>query len=308
MLRSRRTWGYNSLVRVLIAGSSGLIGTALVAALRADGHQVDRLVRCSAVAPDEFRWSPRRGFIDSQALPGADAVINLCGVNIGKRRWTGAFKQELRDSRIISTDVLSHAVAEAGVPLLINASGINYYGATGDRTVTESSPGGNGFLAHLCFDWEAATEVAGAAGARVVLLRSGLVLSRHGGVLGTLRPLYWLGLGGRLGNGRQYTPWISLDDEIGAVRFALTRDDIAGPVNLVGPAPVTNAQFSNALGQALHRPAVLPVPATALRLVTGELADEGLLTGPRAVPEVLEKAGYTFRHNTIGAALAAVVN
>jgi uncharacterized protein (TIGR01777 family) len=295
-------------VRVLIAGSSGLIGTALVAALRADGHQVDRLVRCAAAAPDEYRWSPPRGFIDSQALPGADAVVNLCGRNIGNRRWTGAFKQELRDSRIIPTDVLSRAAGQAGVPLLINASGINYYGATGDHAVTESSPAGNGFLAHLCADWEAATQVAAEAGVRVVLLRSGLVLSRHGGLLGKLRPMYRLGLGGRYGDGRQYLPWISLDDEIGAIRFALVRADIAGPVNLVGPAPVTNAQFSNALGHALHRPARLPVPAVALRLLAGEFADEGLLTGPRAVPEVLEKAGYSFHHNTIGAALAAAVN
>lgn len=294
-------------MRVVIAGSSGLIGTALVAALRGDGHQVFRLVRRAAGAPDELSWDPRRGQLDVAALMGADAVVNLCGASIGAQRWTGAYKQELRDSRIISTDVLSTGAAAAGVPVLLNASAVGYYGDTGDRIVTESAPVGTGFLAALCRDWEKATEHATAAGVRTVLLRSGVVLAGAGGALAQMRPLFSVGLGGRLGNGRQYLPWISLTDEIGAIRFALNKTDLAGPVNLVGPAPVTNAQFTHELGHALHRPTRLSVPGFALRFVTGEMADEALLAGQRVVPFVLEESGYTFSHNTVGAALGAAV-
>ncbi|VFA95024.1 Epimerase family protein SA0724 [Nocardia farcinica] len=294
-------------MKVVIAGSSGLIGTALVAALRRDGHEVTRLVRRPVAARDEFRWDPARAELDPRALRGADAVVNLCGASLGRRRWTGSFKQELRDSRITPTDVLSAEVAAAGVPVLVNASGVHYYGgATGDRVVDENSPAGTGFLATLCRDWEAATERARAAGARTVLLRSAVVLSRHGGMLGMLTPLYNLGLGGRLGSGRQYLPWISLDDEIGAIVFTLTHDALRGPVNLAGPAPVTNAEFSRALARALHRPSALMVPAFALRAVVGEFADEAILRGPRAIPAALEEAGYSFRHPTIGTALTAI--
>ncbi|MFI5782373.1 TIGR01777 family oxidoreductase [Nocardia sp. NPDC051570] len=294
-------------MQVVIAGSSGLIGTALVAALRRDGHEVLRLVRRPAAARDEFGWDPVRAQVPERALRGADAVINLCGAGIGARRWSGGYKQQLRDSRITPTDVLATAVAAAGVPTLINASGVHYYGGgTGDRVVTESASAGTGFLGALCADWEAAACPAAEAGVRVVLLRSAVVLSRHGGMLNMLEPLYSLGLGGRLGNGRQYVPWISLDDEIGGIRFALTHDTIRGPVNMVGPAPVTNAEFSRALARALHRPAALVVPAVALRLLIGEFAQEAILHGPRAIPTVLEEAGYTFHHQTIGQALAAL--
>ncbi|MEU2254456.1 TIGR01777 family oxidoreductase [Nocardia xishanensis] len=295
-------------MKVVIAGSSGLIGTALVAALRRDGHEVARLVRRPAAAPDEFVWNPTRAELDERALRGADAVVNLCGASIGKRRWNGSYKQELRDSRITPTDVLANKVAAAGVPVLVNASGVHYYGgATGDRVVDESSPAGSGFLATLCRDWEAATGPASAAGVRTVLLRSAVVLSKHGGMLGMLHPLYSLGLGGRLGTGRQYTPWISLDDEIGAIVFALTNDIVSGPINAVGPAPVTNAEFNRALGRALHRPTPLVMPAFALRALVGEFADEAILRGPRAIPTALEEAGYPFRHPTIGSALAATI-
>ncbi|MEV0250653.1 TIGR01777 family oxidoreductase [Nocardia sp. NPDC050712] len=294
-------------MKVVIAGSSGVIGTALVAALRRDGHEVARLVRRRAAAPDEFAWDPVRAELDVRALRGADAVVNLCGASIGGRRWTGSYKQELRDSRLTPTDVLASAVAAEGVPVLVNASGVHVYGGdTGNRVVDESTPAGTGFLAALCRDWEAATAPAAAAGARTVLLRSAPVLTRHGGILGMLRPLYSIGLGGRLGNGRQYTPWISGDDEIGAILFALTHDTVSGPVNLVGPAPVTNAEFNRALGKALHRPAPFVVPAFALRALVGEFADEAILRGPRAIPTALETAGYQFRHPTIGAALAAI--
>lgn len=296
-------------MKVVIAGSSGLIGTALVAALRRDGHEVVRLVRRPIGARDEFTWHPARAELDARALRAADAVVNLCGASLGRRRWTGSFKQELRDSRITPTDVLSTAAAAAGVPVLVNASGVHYYGgATGDRIVDESTPPGTGFLATLCRDWEAATAPARAAGMRTVLLRSGVVLSRHGGMLSMLRPLYRLGLGGRLGNGRQYTPWISMDDEIGAIVFALGEDTVEGPVNAVGPAPVTNAEFNHALGRAMGRRTPLMVPALALRTVVGEFADEALLCGPRAIPTALEKAGYEFRHPTIGTALTALAD
>ncbi|BCK57176.1 TIGR01777 family oxidoreductase [Nocardia wallacei] len=295
-------------MKVVIAGSSGLIGTALVAALRRDGHEVARLVRRPAAGPDEFSWDPVRARVPQPALRDTDAVVNLCGAGLGSRRWTGSFKQELRDSRLTPTDVLAEAVAAAGVPTLVNASGAHYYGgATGDRVMTESDSAGTGFLATLCRDWEGATQPAAEAGARVVLLRSAVVLARRGGLLGMLQPLYSLGLGGRLGNGRQYLPWISLDDEIGGIVFALTHDTVSGPVNLTGPAPVTNAEFNRALGHAMHRPAPFVVPAVALRLALGEFADEAILHGPRAIPTVLEAAGYRFQHNTIGEALAAAV-
>ncbi|MBB5918098.1 hypothetical protein BJY24_007010 [Nocardia transvalensis] len=295
-------------MKVVIAGSSGLIGTALVAALRRDGHEVARLVRRPAAARDEFSWDPVRAQVPHRALRDADAVVNLCGAGLGARRWNGSYKQELRDSRLTPTDVLAGAVAAAGVPTLVNASGVHYYGGdTGDRVITESAPAGAGFLGMLCQDWEAATHPAAEAGTRVVLLRSAVVLARHGGILGMLQPLYSLGLGGRLGNGRQYLPWISLADEVGGIVFALTHDTVSGPVNLAGPAPVTNAEFNRALGHAMHRPAPLVVPAVALRVAIGEFAHEAILHGPRAIPTVLEEAGYTFQHNTIGQALAAAV-
>ncbi|QLY33471.1 TIGR01777 family oxidoreductase [Nocardia huaxiensis] len=295
-------------MKVVVAGSSGLIGTALVAALRRDGHRVIRLVRRPAAAPDEFRWDPARADLDERALRDADAVVNLCGASIGRRRWNGSYKQELRDSRVVPTDVLASAVAALGVPTLVNASGVHYYGgATGDRVVTESDSAGTGFLASLCRDWEDATTYAAEAGVRTVLLRSAVVLARHGGMLGQLYPLYALGLGGRLGNGRQYLPWISLADEVAGIVFALTRESVSGPVNMVGPAPVTNAEFTRAVGRAMHRPTPLVVPAFALRWAVGEFAQEGILHGPRAIPAALEEAGFEFQHPTIGAALAATL-
>ena len=219
-------------------------------------------------------------------------------------RWSGAFKQSLRDSRIGPTEVLSAAVVEAGVPALINASAVGYYGDTGGRVADETAPPGRGFLAQLCQDWEAATAPAEHDGVRVVLARTGLVLSPRGGMLGRLRPLFSLGLGARLGNGRQYMPWISLEDEVRALLFAISHDELSGPVNLTGPAPVTNAEFTAALGRAVNRPTPLMVPGFALRTLLGEFADEGLLGGQRAIPAALERAGFEFHHNTIGEALA----
>ncbi len=288
---------------VAIAGSSGLIGSALVAALRADDHQVLRIVRRTPANAGELHWNPESGEFDPSALSGVDAVVNLCGINIGQRRWSGAFKQNLRDSRITPTEVLSAAVADAGVGVLVSSSAVGYYGNTKDRTVDETGAVGENFLAQLCQDWEAATEPAEQAGCRVVLARTGVVLSPSGGALGRMRPLFSVGLGARLGNGRQYISWISLEDEVRALQFAIAHDELSGPVNLTGPAPVTNAQFTSALGHAVHRRAPLMLPKFAIRAALGEFANEGLLDGQRAIPAALERAGFEFHHKTIGEAL-----
>ncbi|MTD58285.1 TIGR01777 family oxidoreductase [Amycolatopsis pithecellobii] len=287
-------------MRVLVAGSRGLIGNALVEALNDAGHEVRRLVRGNG----EYSWDPPAGRIDDNALKGVDAVVNLCGSTM-VTRWSAARKQLIADSRIEPTEVLAEAVAEHGIPVLLNASGVNYYGDCGAIVVDESTPVGEGFLAHLCETWEAATAPAARAGARVVSVRTGLVLSRRGGLLGPLKPLFRLGLGGRLGNGAQYQSWIAERDEIGAIRFLLEHDSVAGPVNLTGPEPVTNTEFTRALGRALHRPAPWWVPGPALRLALGEAADDMVLASVRAVPTVLRQAGYRFEHSTVDSALAA---
>ena len=289
---------------VAIAGSSGLIGSALVSALRSADHRVVRIVRRAPSNSDEVFWNPDTGEFDSSALHGVDAVVNMCGVNVGAKRWSGAFKQSLRDSRIDPTEVLSGAVVEAGVPVLINASAVGYYGDTRGRAADETTPPGLGFLAQLCLDWEAATALAQQDGARVVLVRTGLVIAPSGGILARLKTLFSFGLGARIGNGRQYMPWITLEDEVRALLFAISHDELSGPVNLTGPAPVTNAEFTTAMGRAVNRPTPLIVPGFALRTALGEFADEGLLGGQRAIPAVLERSGFAFHHNTIGEALA----
>ncbi|UXA16271.1 TIGR01777 family oxidoreductase [Mycobacterium sp. SMC-4] len=289
---------------VAVAGSSGLIGTALVYALRATDRRVLRLVRRAPTNADEVFWNPDTGQFDPEALRGVTAVVNLCGVNVGEKRWSGAFKQSLRDSRIGPTEVLSRAVVEAGVPLLINSSAVGFYGDTGATPVDETAAPGHGFLARLTVDWEAATAIAADNGVRVVLTRTGLVMAQSGGMLGRIKPLFSLGLGARLGNGRQYMSWISLEDQVRALLFAISNEELSGPVNFTGPAPVTNAEFTTALGRTLKRPTPLAVPGFALRAVLGEFADEGVLGGQRVIPAALEQAGYSFQHNTIGEALA----
>jgi uncharacterized protein len=286
-------------MRVLVAGSRGLIGAPLVTALRNAGHEVRRLVRGTG----EYSWEPPAGRIDGRAVDAVDAVINLCGAPMGQR-WSAARKQMILDSRIESTEVLAEAVAEHGIPVLVNASAVGYYGDTGDRVVDESAPSGQGFLARLCVAWEAATEPAARAGARVVNLRTGLVLGQ-GGLLGPLKPLFQLGLGGRLGSGTQYMPWISLHDEVSAIRFVLERETVSGPVNLCAPKPATNAEFTRALGRAVHRPAPWRVPELALRFALGEAADEMALVSQRVAPAVLEKAEFAFTHTTLDSALGA---
>jgi uncharacterized protein (TIGR01777 family) len=288
---------------IAIAGSSGLIGSALATALRTANHRVLRIVRRAPANANELRWDPDSGEFDVGALRGVDAVVNLCGINVGQRRWSGAFKQNLRDSRITPTEVLSSAVVDAGVGVLVNASAVGYYGDTKDQAVDETAPAGTGFLAQLCQDWEAAATPARRAGTRVVLARTGLVLASSGGALRTLRPLFSVGLGARLGNGRQYVSWISLEDAVRALQFAISGSRLAGPVNLTGPAPVTNAEFTAALGRAVNRPTPLMMPGFAVRAVVGEFADEGLLRGQRVIPAALEHAGFEFHHSTVGEAL-----
>ena len=287
---------------IAIAGSSGLIGSALTAALRAADHPVLRIVRRTPANSEELHWNPESGEFDSHALTDVDAVVNLCGVSIGQRRWSGAFKQSLRDSRITPTEVLSAAVAEAGVGTLINASAVGYYGNSKNRAVDEKDSAGDGFLAQLCVDWEAATQPAKHAGARVVLARTGLVLAPTGGALRRMRPLFLVGLGPRLGSGRQYMSWVSLEDEVRALLFAISEPSLSGPVNITGPAPVTNAEFTSAFGRAVNRPTPFALPGIAVRAALGEFADEGLLVGQRAIPAALERAGFRFHHNTIGEA------
>ncbi len=294
-------------MRVVVAGSSGLIGTALVADLRAAGHEVLRLVRRAPAAPDERGWDPPAGRVDPGTFDGADAVVNLNGVGVADRPWSGARRQALRDSRMAPTEVLARAVVEHGVPTLLSGSAVGYYGDKGGVTVDESAPPGSGFLAVLARDWEAATQAARDGGRRVATLRTGLVLAPSGGLLGPLKLLYRFAAGGRIGPGTQYMPWISLDDEVGAIRFLLENGEVDGPVNLTGPLPVTNAEFSAALARAVHRPAPFAVPAAVIRALAGAQGEEMLLYGQRAVPAKLEAAGYRFRHTTVEEALAAAL-
>ncbi len=293
---------------VVIAGASGFLGKALVTDLHAGGHRVDTLVRRPAASGSEFEWHPERGELDPQLLAGADAVVCLSGAGVADKRWTDAYRQVLVESRLQPTSTIADALA--GLPpelrpgTFVSSSAIGYYGERGDQPLPETATAGTGFLADLVRRWEAATEPAGRAGVRVVMLRTGLVLSSTGGLMKRLVPLFKLGAGGKLGSGRQYQSWITLADEIGAIRHALQTDQLEGPVNLVGPEPVPNAEFSAALAAALHRPAVLPAPAFGLRLVLGKFADEGVLVSQRVLPEKLLASGYRFEHADLRSALA----
>lgn len=289
-------------MRVVVAGGSGLIGSALLPVLRAAGHSVVQLVRRPAGA-EQARWDPPAGRIDAGALDGADAVVNLCGVGVADRRWSQARKQLLCDSRVEPTEVLADAVARHGVGTLVNASGVDYYGDTGDREVDESTPNGTGFLADLCRVWEAATEPAQQAGARVVRLRMAPVLSSEGGIMAVLRPTYRFLLGARLGSGRQYFPWVHLDDVLNALLAAVQRPSLRGAVNVAAPQQVTFAEFSRALAASVHRPAPWAVPAFAIRAVAGELAGV-VLDSHRIRPAALLADGFAFRHPRLDAALA----
>ena len=303
-------------MKVAVTGSSGLIGTALVAGLRADGHEVIRLVRRAPRAADEARWDPRAadagliasGVPGSSALDGLGACVHLAGAGVADRRWTARYKTEIRASRVLGTRALAGALAKLS-PLpatLVAASAIGWYGDTGGREVDESAPSGQSFLARLVRDWEAAAEPAADAGIRVVHPRSGLVLTARGGLLARMLPLARLGVLPRFSSGRQVMSWISLSDEIAALTFLLGRQDISGPVNLTAPAPVTNAEFTAALKAAVGRRDLpwLRVPAAALRLAVGEASVE-LLTSAQVTSRRLQQAGYEFRSPTLPEALAA---
>jgi uncharacterized protein (TIGR01777 family) len=303
-------------MKVAVTGSSGLIGTALVASLRADRHEVIRLVRRAPRAADEVRWDPRAadagliasGAPGSSALDGLGACVHLAGAGVADRRWTARYKAEIRASRVLGTRALASALAKLDPPpaTLVAASAIGWYGDTGGQEVDESAPAGQTFLARLVRDWEAAAGPAADAGIRVVHARSGLVLTPRGGMLARLLPLARLGLCPRFASGRQAMSWISLSDEIGVIRFLLDRKDISGPVNLTAPAPATNSEFTAALTAAVGRRDLpwLRVPAPALRLALGEAAVE-LLTSARVLPRRLQEAGYEFRYPTLPEALSA---
>lgn len=295
-------------MRIAVTGSTGLLGTALVTAFRAGGQQVVRLVRRPPASQDEIAWDPRApaGGIAPGALDGLDAVVHLAGAGVADRRWTPAYQEEIRASRVLGTQALVAALAAARTPpaVLLSGSAIGWYGDTGGREVDESAPAGSGFFADVVREWEAAAQPAGQAGIRVVTMRTGLPLTPRGGVLARVLPLFRLGLGGRLGPGTQVMSWIGLADYLAAVRFLLDRADMAGPVNLTAPYPVTNAEFTAALAAAVHRPALLTVPALALRLALGGVTSD-LLASARVLPQRLTAAGYQFQFPHLPSALAA---
>lgn len=296
-------------MKVAVTGSSGLIGSALLPALQADGHEVVRIVRRPPGDPSEIRWDPAAGVLDPTALRGVDAVVNLAGAGIGDHRWTSDYRQRLRSSRIDGTRLLAETLAglSPAPRVLLSGSAIGWYGtAAGSAAVAldESAAPGGGFLAGLARDWEAATTAADQAGLRVVHLRTGIVLSARGGMLPRLLPIFRLGAGGRLGSGRQWLSWISLIDTVGALRFLLGAEEVQGPVNLVAPHPVTNAEFTTALAHALRRPAVARVPRAALRLALGAFADEGVFASQRLTPAALLGAGFAFTHPDLASALS----
>jgi len=294
-------------MKILVTGSRGLIGSALVPCLTAAGHQVTRLVRgqLSPAEASEISWNPDRGQLDPAALAGFDAVVHLAGENIAAGRWTAERKARIRDSRLVGTRLLSQTLAQLSrrPKVLVSASAVGFYGDRGEQPVDEASPPGAGFLAQVCRDWEAATGPAAAAGVRVVSVRIGLVLAARGGALAKMLPVFRWGLGGRLGSGRQYMSWITLDDVVAAIAHALATEALRGPVNLVAPQPVTNRQFTKALGRVLGRPALLPVPAFVLRAIWGQMAKELFLSSARVTPRRLLDSGYRFRDPELSAAL-----
>ena len=291
-------------MRVAITGASGLIGSALVTHLREDGHEVLRLVRRVASEPDEIRWVPDEGYVDRDRLDGVDAVVHLAGAGVGDRRWTESYKATIYDSRVNGTLAIARAAAALEHPprVLISASAIGYYGDTGEREVDESDPAGAGFLSDVVRDWEAAADPAREAGIRVVHPRSGLVVAGHGGAWARLWPLFRLGVGGRLGSGRQWWSYISLRDEVRALAHLLATD-VAGPVNLTAPQSATNAEVTQAMGRLLHRPTVMPVPAKALELALGEFSSE-ILHSARVLPTRLLASRFQFEDPTVDRALA----
>ena len=295
---------------VAISGASGLIGTALTASLRADGHRVLRLTRGGITGDDVSGWDPEAGRIDAPALEGIDAIVHLAGEGIGEQRWTDEQKRRIRDSRVRGTAVLAAAVAsrERKPNVFVSASAIGYYGNRGDEVLTEQSAPADDFLAEVCVAWEAETRPASEAGVRTVILRNGIVLDAHGGALAKMLLPFKLGIGGRQGSGKQWMSWITLADEVGAIRHAIDHDSVRGPVNMVAPNPVTNAEFARTLGHVLHRPTVLPTPMLPVKLrFGGELVDALLLGSQRVAPAQLQVTGYEFGSPTLEPGLRQVL-
>ena len=289
--------------RIAITGASGLIGTALVGHLKSEGHTVQRLVRRLVVAPDEIQWDPKTGYVDIEALRGVDAVIHLAGVGVGDKRWSKKYKAEILNSRLLGTTAIAHAVSEVKPQVFISASAIGWYGESGNRAVVESDRVGDDFLAAVCREWEAAADLA--QGVRTVKIRTGLVLDPTGGALGKMLPLFRLGLGGKLGNGKQWWSWITLHDVIRAISFLL-ENKIEGPVNLTSPNPVTNQEFTSALARAMHRPALFPAPAIGLKIALGGFSSE-ILGSKKVMPQELSNAGFTWDYPHITNALTALI-
>jgi len=294
--------------RVAVAGASGLIGGALVRSLVADGHEVVRLVRREPRGADEVRWDPEAGRVDPAGLAGCDAVVNLAGAGVGDRRWTEAYKTRIRSSRVLGTRALAEAVAalDEKPRVFVNGSAIGFYGETGDRAVDESAPHGSGFLPEVCVEWEGAAGPAREAGVRTVFARTGLVVSRHGGAWGRLFPLFKAGLGGRMGDGGQYWSYVSLHDEVAAIRHLIDTEGLSGPFNLTAPTPVTNREITAAMGRVLNRPTLFSVPAPVLRSVLGEMAGD-VLGSARVVPRRLLESGFTFAFPDIEGAIRAAL-
>lgn len=295
-------------MKVAITGASGLIGTALTASLKADGHEVAPLVRRPARSADEVSWDPKGGTVDLDRLAGTDAVVNLAGAGIGDHRWTDSYKREIRDSRVLGTGTLVRALLalDPRPRVLVSGSAIGWYGDTGDRAVDESAQPGQGFGAEVAQAWERAADPARDAGMRVVHPRTGLVVTRKGGAWGRMWPLFQLGLGGRFGSGKQYWTFVSMRDEIAALRRMIDDDSLEGPYNVTAPNPVTNAENAAAMGRVLHRPVLLPVPAFALRAVLGEMSQD-IFSSIRVLPTRLTEAGFTFQDPTIDDALRAAL-
>ena len=291
-------------MKILVAGSSGLIGTALCSRLEREGHEVVRLVRREP-AQGELRWDPEAGELEQEVLEGIDGVVHLGGRSIATGRWTASVKAQLRQSRVQTTQLLATRLAGLVAPprVLICASAVGIYGHRRDEELDEESDTGEGFLAELGRAWEGASALAAEAGIRVIQARLGIVLSRRGGALAKMLLPFRLGMGGKIGNGRQYVSWISLEDAVAALIYAVENDALRGPVNLTAPQPVTNAELTRTLGRVLRRPTLLPLPGFAAKLVLGELAEEGLLASQRVRPTRLLEAGFEFAHPELEGAL-----
>jgi uncharacterized protein len=290
--------------RVAITGASGMIGTALVGHLKSEGYTVQKLVRRASRAADEISWDPQSGTVDLKALAGVDAIIHLAGAGVGDKRWTKKYKSEILNSRLLGTTAIANAVNTVKPSVFISASAIGWYGETGNRAVIETDRAGEDFLAVVCREWEGAADLV--SDVRTVKLRTGLVLDPTGGALGRMLPLFRFGLGGKLGNGKQWWSWITLHDHIRAITFAL-ESKIEGPVNVTSPNPVTNQEFTAGLARALHRPALFPAPSFALKIALGGFASE-ILGSKKVMPQALMDAGFNFDYPHIAPALAALVN